>query len=863
MSFPTGTFSFSKRQKLICQCIVLASMIISFTSCSVVKRVKEGEHLIIENTILEDDKKTTDEQINNIVIQKTNTGVNGFFSFPLRLHIYNLARPNIDSIIEAKVLSDSSKVKWKTKLLSKKQFDKDIEFRKNFNSWLKRTGEAPVIFNEDKTEKTATNLRKYYFSKGWFDNEVNYEVEKDSNKKAKVTYKVTRNTPYILDSLNPVISSASIDSLYPKFMKASLLKKGEQYDENNFEAERDRINTYLRNSGFYYFGQDYIRYEMDTINTNKKINTDIIISNRRIRGDDSTATVPFKAYKIKEVNIFTDDNFDNRFKAIKDTTVYKDYTLYSKEKLRFRPKALTDAIFINKGDIYSDLARSRTSRYLNDLQMFTYPSVEYVENENDTTLTANIYLAPRKKYDLGFNFDVTQSNIQTIGFSFSTGLKIRNVFRGAETLELNGIAAIGASDDASDNRSTFFDINEFGGNIRLTIPRLFTPFNTDKIIPKYMSPSTVISLSATSQQNIGLDKQTLSGVLSYNWYPSRTVTNNLELFNVQYVKNLNTSNYFGVYSNSFSRLNNIARNINYIGNDESLEDPELTNPFSPADVFISDVLSGDTSLSPNDNDYVTVNNIQERKDRLTENNLIFSTSFSYKKDRRQNIFDNDFSVFRWRVELAGNTLSNISSLLSLPKNEDGNYEALGVVFSQYFKTEIDYVKYFDLGRNNIFAFRSYAGIAIPYGNSNSIPFAKSFFAGGPNDNRAWRAYNLGPGSSRTTNEFNEANFKIHLSAEQRFSLFGNFKGALFVDAGNIWNVMDNVTEEAATFDSLSSLKDIAVGSGFGLRYDFDFFVLRFDVGFKTYNPALEENNRWFTDYNFRNAVYNIGINYPF
>ena len=113
MSFPTGTFSLSKRQKLICLCIVLASIIISFTSCSVVKRVKEGEHLIIENTILEDDKKTTDEQINNIVIQKTNTGVNGFFSFPLRLHIYNLARPNIDSIIEAKVLSDSSKVKWK------------------------------------------------------------------------------------------------------------------------------------------------------------------------------------------------------------------------------------------------------------------------------------------------------------------------------------------------------------------------------------------------------------------------------------------------------------------------------------------------------------------------------------------------------------------------------------------------------------------------------------------------------------------------------------------------------------------------------------------------------------------------------
>ena len=173
------------------------------------------------------------------------------------------------------------------------------------------------------------------------------------------------------------------------------------------------------------------------------------------------------------------------------------------------------------------------------------------------------------------------------------------------------------------------------------------------------------------------------------------------------------------------------------------------------------------------------------------------------------------------------------------------------------------MKYVDLGRKNVFAFRSYAGIAIPYGNSNSIPFAKSFFAGGPNDNRAWAPYDLGPGRSKTTDEFNEANFKIHLSAEQRFSLFGNVRGALFVDAGNIWNVLDNVTDEDATFTNLNDLKDIAIGSGFGLRYDFDFFVLRFDVGFKTYDPSRDDGNRWFKDYNFRNAVYNIGINYPF
>ncbi|GAB4155714.1 MAG: BamA/TamA family outer membrane protein [Winogradskyella sp.] len=821
------------------------------------KRVKPNEHLITKNTIVEDGKTIKDERINNIIIQKTNSGMNSFFGFPLKLHVYNLARPNIDSIIEAKVLSDSSKVRWKTKLLSKKQFDREIQSRKNFNSWLKRTGEAPTIYNEDKTVITSNNLRKYYYSKGWFDNEVSFEVEKDSNKRAQVTYKVAKKKPYTLDSLRPTISSPLIDSLYPKFIKETLLKRGEQYDEQNFESERERISKYLRNVGFYYFSQDYIRFETDTIDTNHKINTDLIIANRLIRTEDSTIVEPFKIFKIKEVNIFTDDNFENRFKAISDTTIYKGFNLYSKEKLRFRPKAITDAVFINEGDIYTDLARSRSLRYLNDLQVFRYPSIEYVENSEDTSLTANIYLEPKKKYALSLDVDVSQSNIQTIGFSVTPGLKIRNIFRGAETLEISGIAAIGASKNRSDDVSAFFDINEFGGNIRLTIPRLFTPFNTDKIIPKYMSPSTAINASVTSQQNIGLDKQTLSGLLSYNWSPSQTVTNRLEFFNVQFVKNLNTSNYFGVYTNSYSRLNTIAQNIGYIPTSNNLTIP------TEADQFITDVINGNTILTPADDDFLTVNNIEERKQRLTENNLIFSTSFDYKKDKRTSIFDNDFSIFKWRVELAGNLLSNLSELFGSPKNDNGNYEIFGVAFSQYFKTEIDYIKYFDLGRNNVFAFRSYAGIAIPYGNSNSIPFAESFFGGGPNDNRAWTAYNLGPGSSNTTNEFNEANFKIHLSAEQRFGLFGDLRGALFVDAGNIWNVLDNVEDEKATFSSINSLQDIAIGSGFGLRYDFSFFVLRFDTGFKTYEPALSSGERWFKNYNFRNAVYNIGINYPF
>jgi len=225
--------------------------------------------------------------------------------------------------------------------------------------------------------------------------------------------------------------------------------------------------------------------------------------------------------------------------------------------------------------------------------------------------------------------------------------------------------------------------------------------------------------------------------------------------------------------------------------------------------------------------------------------------------------DNTFYQIRTKIESAGTLLTLIANTANLPKNENGNYEIFNLEYSEYFKTEFDYVKYWDLSKEKVLAVRSFFGIAIPFGNSNNIPFSRSYFAGGSNDNRAWEPYRLGPGSTGAVNDFNEANMKIALSAEFRFKVFGSLKGALFADAGNIWNVFDNITEPKATFDGIEDLKELALGTGFGLRYDLDFFVVRFDLGFKTYNPANEKDKQWFYDYDFAHSVFNFGINYPF
>lgn len=833
--------------------LILAVLASYLSSCDAVKRVSENEYLLTDNKVIVNSKKESSETINNLLYQNPNRKILGV---PLRLHIYNSARPNIDSTLQAQIYDNEEKVARKTKLLSRKQLDKDVETRKGFNSWLKKTGEAPVIVSAKKTGKSIKRFRDYYFNNGWFDVDATFYINKDENKRANIDYYITTGKGFLIDSISKKITSPLVELLYEASEKKSLIKVGEQYRTQNFEQERERISNELRNSGLYHFNQDYVTFEIDTIGTNKNVNVGVQIQNRAIRTPDSLLRIPFKIFKVDKVNIITDDAFVNRNKPFKDSITYENYNLYSYGDMRYKPKALTDAIFITPNTVFKDIDRTRSYRYLSELRTFKYPDIKYIE-ETDSTLTANIFLSPLKKFSLGFRAEVSQSNIQSVGFGLNPSLLIRNIFKGAETFEISGIASVGSSKDKNDENDPFFDINEIGVDLKLTIPRIFSPFNTEKIIPKYMSPSTRISLSTTNQTNIGLDKQTFSGSFNYKWSPSERITNNLDLFNVQYVRNLNAENYFRVYETSFNSLNQIAQDVNFIDPSSSLNIPDEANS------FIEYALANPTPNEISSNQLLTINSIDERKGRLTENNLIFSSSFGLTKDGRTNLIDEDFSIFRFKLELAGNLLANTSKLLGLQKDSDDRYEIFNVAFSQYVKTEFDYIKHWDLGKKNVLAMRSYFGIAIPYGNSTNIPFSKSFFAGGANDNRAWTAYSLGPGSSETSNEFNEANLKIALGLEQRFNVFENLNGAVFIDAGNIWNALDDVDDDRATFTNFNSLEDIAVGSGFGLRYDFSFFVFRFDVGFKTYDPSYRDKNRWFNDYNFANAVYNIGINYPF
>ncbi|KAB1069044.1 BamA/TamA family outer membrane protein [Tamlana haliotis] len=832
---------------------ILALLIGQVFSCDTVKRVHEGELLLTENEVFIDEKKDNSETTENLLYQHPNRK---FFGTPLRLHLYNTARPNRDSIFDAWLEAKPQRHERLKRRYSQKQVDNLRRSAIGFNNWLKETGEPPVIISEVKAKKSVNRLEAYYINNGWFNAEAHYKIIEAGEKRASIKYDVNTGTGYLIDSITETIKSPKVASIYDRYKEESFIKSNEQYKTANFDDERSRISSRLRNSGVYHFNQDYITFEIDTIGTNKKVNVGLTIQNRPIRDHDSIKRVPFDVYTIRDVNIVTDYTYENRGKPFQDSTFFNGYKFYSYGKMKHQPKAIVDAVFIKPGDVFRDEDMINTYRHLKELRTFRYPHIEVTERL-DNTITDTILLTPLKKFSLGFSTDVSTSNIQTLGFSLNPSLLMRNIFRGAETLEIAGKGSIGSSKDNNSQTDAFFDIIEYGIDFRLTIPRFFSPFYTKHLIPKYMSPTTNISLAMTSQTNIGLDKQTFGGVFNYNWAPNKTVVNRLEVFNIQYVQNLNVDAYFDVYQNSYESLNNIAHDVNYIGPDEDLGIPDQ------ADEFIAYATTVPPPPEFTDDEYNTVNSISERKNRLTENNLILSASWNVTVNERTSLFDEDYSIFRFKIEPAGNLLNLSANLLNLKQDDEGRNTLFDVAYSQFVKTEIEYIKHWDLGKKNVFAFRSFLGVAVPYGNSNSIPFSKSFFAGGPNDNRAWTAYSLGPGSSQSTDEFNEANLKLAFNAEQRFHIFDKFYGAVFVDVGNIWNAWDNVTDEGATFTGLKSLEDLAVGSGFGLRYDFSFFVFRFDIGFKTHDPAYDKENRWFQEYNFSNAVYNIGINYPF
>jgi len=817
--------------------IIILSIFYSFSSCNTVKYVPENNRLLTKNTIVVNGKKNSDNEITDYIVQRPNQLVLGI---PFPLHFYNIGNKNFETDFEKWKLENPFWYKFTAGVFSKKQAIGIRNFKYSTHQWFLNNGESPVILDSKKTALTVENLTQHYFYEGYFNVKITSKQHKIKNKKVEINYTINTGTPYTLDSISTYIESKILDSIYTLSKDKSFIKKGSQFRFSQFENEKDRLTNLFRNSGVFRFNKNAILIDADTSKATYKSDINLIIN-------DTIANVPFKIQKIKTINIYTDYSYNTKDEPAKDSINYNGYSFLAKKELKYNPKLLLNAIFIEPNTIYKDENRELTRKHLRGLNNFRSVDIQYTELENDM-LEASIFLTPLKKYSIGFNTELTHSNIRQLGVSGKLSFLNRNIFKGSEILKFSIQGSFLDSRDAADNES-LLNAWEIGGDISLELPRFLLPFKPNKFVPKNMSPKTTITIGTSLQKNIGLDKQKFTGIIDYTWESSKTINHSLEIFNSQFIKNLNNDSYFNIYKSEYTELEAIQ--LEYFPN-------QILTPDNAIQFIENSIDQNFQNTNPTE--YQTAKNIESRYNIITEDVLIPSISYTFTHNNSKNYKDTDFSFFRARIVSSG----NLTTLLASNRDINNVKTLFKIPIAQYIRTDLEYKKFWNLSSENVLAFKSFIGIAIPYGNSNTIPFSKSYFIGGPNDLRAWKIYDLGPGVTKSGLEFNVGNLKFINSLEYRFKVINSIKGALFVDAGNIWDITNStVTSSEAKFNGFNSLKDIAIGSGFGIRYDLSFILLRIDLGFKTYEPYLSDGNKWFSNYNFKKTVYNFGISYPF
>ena len=792
--------------KIFTKIKLILILILFISGCSLQKTISNKDFIVEKTNIKIDGKIIKNDSLKELITFKENSK---FLGIPISALIASSAKKNSDSLFK-KWISKKNKQEKLTNIFSQKQLFQINKYYNNFNDWKKNNGEKISLVDSSKINKSKENISLYFKNIGYLDNSVSFTVNKKPQKKASIDLNVKQGPRYYIGNIVSKIESKIIDSIYNKNKFNSFLKENEFFITENFDLERNRLYNLFRNNGVYGFQINSIVFsiKIDSTRNNYSLPVDIIIN-----GDD------YKIFKIRNINLEEIDN-EPKFKFNKG---------FLQSKIKFR-----------KNSVFNDSLRKSTLKSLNNLDLFNFPSIQYTE-ASDNTLDANIILNNKKKFGLGFGFDLKQSDIEDIGIAFENRFKSRNFFKNGENLNLSASGSIGKSGNKTISQTNY--------DLTINFPRfLFFENYTDNLENK----TTFLSFGSSNQRNIGLDRNSFKLDFNYGWTKNNKFID-FSAIQIELINNKNIENYFNIYSNSYGQLNFISSK--YTSDSKYFLNDQLNIP-NGINLFIEDVLNGNIIIDSDD--FSLLSYIEGRRQRLISNNLIIGSSFQISNNYDNRYDKKNFRQWKLKFKSSG----NLASIL-INKNSEGKKLISDLEFSQFLKIESSFIRHWDVSDNSLFAMRYFGGIAIPFGNSNNIPFSESFFGGGSNDNRAWEVYKLGPGSSGAKNEFNEANLKLALNLEYRFKMFGNFNGAIFTDIGNIWNVFDDTEEESRSFNGFKDLNELAIGSGIGVRYDSGLFIFRLDMGLKTYNPALIKKDRWFNDFSLKKAVFNIGLNYPF
>lgn len=762
---------------------ILLYLALSLASCSATKFVPDGSYLLDEVKIHTDNKEIKPSDMRLYVRQNPNS--KWFSTIKTQLYVYNW--------------SGRDSTKW-------------------FNRFLRKIGDAPVIYNESDAIRSQEEIAKAVQNLGYMGASVK-RTTKTKKKKLKLFYEITSGKPYIVRTLKYDISDKKIAEYLRNDSTQSMLREGMLFDVNVLDAERQRITDYLLCNGYYKFNKDYITYTADTAAIPIKwislytyylikLMSEILL--KSIFNIRLTKSISLPIYDVLQSSALSSIE-------INDSLHYNGFPIYYKDKLYLRPKVLVDNLRFASGDLYDERNVQKTYTYFGRLSALKYTNIRFFETQNGDSTQLNCYVMLTKSKHKSISFELEGTNSAgDLGAAASVSFQHRNLFRGSETFMVKFRGAYEAISGLQPGYKNH-NYTEYGVETSINFPNFLFPFLTSDF-KRRIKATTEFGLQYNYQLRPEFSRTIASASWSYKWMQKQKIQHRIDLLDISYL-------YLPWISSQFQE--------DYINKDKD--------------------------------NYILKYNY--------ENRLIVRMGYNYSYNSaggalvNNTITTNSYSI-RAGFESAGNILYGISKMINMRKNKDGEYAILGIPYAQYLKGDFDFAKNIIIDHRNSLAFHAGIGIAVPYGNAKVVPFEKRYFSGGANSVRGWSVRNLGPGSFAGDGNFmnQSGDIKLDASIEYRTRLFWKFRGAAFIDAGNIWTIREYENQPGGVFEFDKFYKQIAVAYGLGLRLDLDFFVLRFDGGMKAINPKYKKAKERYPIIHprfSRDFAFHFAVGYPF
>ena len=684
------------------------------------------------------------------------------------------------------------------------------------NRLLYRMGDAPRIYDPELTEETREQMEQAVRNMGYMGAQVD-AVEVRKGNRLKVHYVIRAGEPYTVGSVAYDIDDYRIAEYLRADSVHRMLAPGMRFDVNVLDQERQRITQYLQNRGYFRFNKDFITYQADTTLYSKQVGLTLKLAPYRRKKEDTPA--PHKQYHIRDVNFIFDSDFSDLSTtglAGLDSVRSGGVNFYYKDKLYLRPRVITDYNRLQTGDLYRLRNVQSTYNALGRLNILKYSNIRFEEDvkSDSACLDAFVTLSRNKNKSVAFEIEGTNS-AGDLGAAASVSYMHRNLFKGSETFSIK----IRGAYEAITGLEGYANSNymEYAVEAGLNFPEFMFPFLSSDFKRRIRATSEV-TVKYNWQIRPEFERTVASAAWSYKW-SKRRASHRFDVFDLNYIYMPYRSETFRSYLDEMDQRNPLLR-------------------YSYEDLFI--VRMGYT---------------------YTYNS---SGAASMKTAQR-----NSYSI-RFNIEESGNLLYAFSKIVNRhPKNGEA-FQMGNIDFAQYVKMDIDYAKNFMIDYRNSLVFHVGVGVAVPYGNSKSLPFEKLYFSGGANSVRGWSVRSLGPGGYRgDANSLDYVNhtgdIKLDLNLEYRTHLFWKLNGAAFIDAGNVWTIRSRDMQPEGQFKFDRFYKQLAVAYGLGIRFDLDFLILRFDGGMKAVNPMYTVKDRYpivSPDFK-RDFTFHFAVGYPF